>query len=98
MPVVPRNVFQPIDKHQSATITTAATLNPPAGATQLRMQATGQNIRYTLDGSEPTATLGFVLYAGDPMTTINLAPGTVVRVASEKLVLSGVLQYQWGIW
>ena len=54
----------------------------------------GQNVRYTLDGTTPTASKGFLLKAGDPPVIIPITSGMLVKVIEE--AASADLQYQWG--
>lgn len=91
--------FNPIGAHNDGTaISTAVTLTPPsglaAGVARLLIQAIGQNVRYTLDGTPPTATTGFQIVAGDPPIVIPIAPGTTVKVIEEAATAD--IQYQWG--
>jgi hypothetical protein len=53
------------------------TLAIPIGAAWLMVQALAQNVRYTLDGTNPSAASGFQLKAGDPPRLIALAPNTI---------------------
>jgi hypothetical protein len=91
-------VFSPKGSHTSdSSLATAKKISPPAnlGANQLLIQALTQNVRFTLDNTTPTATVGFQLKAGDPATLIPLGAGVVVRVIEE--TASATIQYQWGI-
>ncbi len=70
---------------------TERTIVKPATATHLQLQTIAQNIRYTIDDSEATATHGFQLSAG-AISTIPV-PGSSIRIFREG---SGAnLQYQW---
>jgi hypothetical protein len=63
------------------------------GAERLMVQTHTQNVWYTLDGSTPSATNGFVLLATQPPIIINVGAGVIpnfLRAAS-----GAVLQYQW---
>ncbi|MFN3652351.1 MAG: hypothetical protein ACK47B_22475 [Armatimonadota bacterium] len=85
----------PVGAHSDGlAISAAQTLAPPAGASRLLIQALGQNVRYTLDGTTPTASAGFQLRAGDPPVLIPIGSGTVVKVIEEAATAD--LQYQWG--
>ena len=87
--------FSPLGAHSSgATISSATTLTPATGATKLLVQALTQNVRFTLDGTEPTASLGFQIMAGDAPFIIPVGNGTVIKVIEEAATAS--LQYQWG--
>jgi len=87
--------FSPLGAHSSgATISSATTLTPATGATKLLVQALTKNVRFTLDGTAPTASLGFQIVAGDPPVVIPVGNGTVIKVIEESATAS--LQYQWG--
>lgn len=88
--------FNPLGSHNDGlAINTAKTLTPPGGATLLMIQALTQNVRYTLDGTTPTATTGFQLKAGDPAILVPIGSGTTVKVIEETATAD--LQYQFGI-
>lgn len=88
-------LFDPIGAHvDGPTISSATTLTPPALATKVMIQALGQNVRFTLDGTTPTATTGFQLKAGDPPMILPLGNSTVIKVIQEAATAD--LQYQWG--
>jgi len=53
--------------------------NPKPEAEQLQLQAFGQDIYYTLDGTAPTTANGFKLAAG-LLLTIDLTTSTIVKV------------------
>lgn len=91
--------FNPIGAHNDGlTISSAQTIAAPDGlatnVAQLLIQAVGQNVRYTLDGSTPTASKGFRLVAGDPPIIIPVGSNTVIKVIEEAATAD--LQYQWG--
>lgn len=69
------------------------TLTPPNGALHLLIQALEQNVRYTLDGTDPTASVGFQLRAGDPPIIIIVPTNVTLKVIEE--TAGAVLQYQW---
>jgi hypothetical protein len=88
-------IFNPIGAHNSGlSISSAVTLTPPAGATKLLIQTLTQNIRYTLDGTTPTASKGFQLVAGDPPIIIPIGHDMTVKIIEEASTAS--LQYQFG--
>lgn len=88
-------VFNPIGAHTSdASLGTAKTLTRPTGATCLRIQALAQAVRYTLDGTTPTASLGFKLAVGEE-TYIETPTSVAVKVIEE--TASASIQYQWGL-
>lgn len=83
-----------VDAHSSGTdISSAVTLTPPAGANRILIQALTQNVRYTLDGTDPTSTLGFQLKAGDGPIVLSMGQAIVLKVIQEAATAS--LQYQW---
>ena len=87
--------FVPLGDHKSIIID--AEYSPgdqPQGATLLLVQAIVQDIRFTLDGTAPTPTVGFELVADDPPVLIPVSSRTVVNFCAE--AAGAVLQYQWG--
>lgn len=88
-------IFSPVGSHADGDdISSAATLTPATGATKLLIQALTQNVRFTLDGTTPTASKGFQLAAGDPAVVIPIGPNTTIKVIEETATAD--LQYQWG--
>lgn len=100
--------FIPVGGHKSdATIATATEIFPGGNfATDLTadqqnrvnvitIQANGQPISYTLDGTTPTATLGFILPVNGTPLRIPLAPSTILKVI--ETAVTGTLQYQFGL-
>lgn len=91
--------FRPVGSHaQDATISSATTLTPAAGARSLLIQAINQNVRMTLDGTTPTTTKGFQLKAGDPPVLVFISedadnPTTVIVIEE---TATGTVEYQWG--
>jgi hypothetical protein len=85
--------YSPVGSHASAPdISSATTLTKPAGASRIIMQTLTQNVRWTLDGTTPTATVGFQLPTNqDPI--IVAVPGASIKVIQEAATAS--LQYQW---
>lgn len=89
--------FNPLGDHESRILDTATVYSPgdqPKNAMFILVQAITANIRFTLDGSDPTATVGFQIVAGDPAVIIPLAKNTVLNFIAE--AANAVLQYQWG--
>lgn len=84
----------PVGDHTAVTdLDTAVTLTPPAGATQILIQALTANVRYTIDGSTPAASIGFVMYVlADPMA-IRLGAGGTLKLIQE--TAGAAIQYQW---
>lgn len=60
--------FKSLGFEQNTSLASATGLaSIPAGADLVLLQATGQNVRWRDDGTNPTATIGMVLTAaGDP--------------------------------
>lgn len=52
---------------QVTSLSSAATLTVPAGSQRALIQATGQNVRWRDDGTNPTASVGMRITAGDTM-------------------------------
>lgn len=75
------------------SINTATTVELPSGANALLVQATEQNARYTIDGTTPTASTGFVLKAGnDPVIILAPTEDVVFNFISE--TAGSVINYQ----
>ena len=88
-------IFEPVEAHQVITSLAAAhTLTAPPDASVLLVQAFGQAVRFTLDGTTPTATTGFQLAAGDAPLLLPISPCSRVRLIEE--AAGATLQYQWG--
>jgi hypothetical protein len=86
--------FTPLGAHVSnGSLGSAVILTAPAGADFLMLQALGNNIRFRLDGVNPTTTVGFQLANGDTIT-LPVNPGDTVRVIQE--AATATIQYQWG--
>lgn len=85
--------FIKVGSHTSnSTLSSAATVTTPATSTGIIAQALTQNIRYTIDGTTPTASLGFQLKAGDQPVFIPVFEGTAVKFIEETATAN--LQYQ----
>jgi hypothetical protein len=89
-------MFDPIGAHNDGlAIATAQTITIPAGATKFLVQALGQNVRITLDGTPPTASTGFQIKADDPWVLVPLGLNTSIKVIEEAATAD--LQYQFGM-
>ena len=94
--------FEPVGAHtQNATISAATTIDPSGLADSIEsvvnaivLQANGRDIRYTLDGTTPTATVGFLLPAGGSPVLLHWANGVNIRVI--ETAATATLVYQWG--
>ena len=74
------------------SVSSAATIIKPGGATGILAQAITQNVRFTLDYSTPTASRGFQLPTGQ-MPIVIPVPGTAIIVIQETATAD--LEYQW---
>lgn len=95
--VAVEGLFTPVGSHVAGTVISSAvtiTTTQPAASSKLLIQAITQNIRYTLDGTTPTASVGFQLKAGDPPVLIPVRSGMAIKVIEE--TATGSIQYQWG--
>lgn len=92
----PRDAFvlNPVGAHTAnSSLSSAATISIPDGATKIIVQALDQNIRYTVGGTAPTTTLGFQLKAGDPPIMVPIGAGTSFKFIEE--TTTATLQYQF---
>ena len=86
--------FNPIGTHSDGlNIAAVVELAVPEGATKIMIQTHTQNVRFTLDGTDPTATLGFQLVAAAPPVTLIIESRAAIKVIEE--AATAVLQYQW---
>lgn len=84
--------FRPLGDHtRNSALSAAVTLARPEDANFLLIQAETQNVRVTLDGTTPTATVGFLLTAGDPVTVLPVHED----VKAIEVTASAVINYQW---
>lgn len=87
-----------VGAHTALTLSAGGNwLDKPAGvnvseqATHIQLQALAQNIRYTIDGSQATATHGFRLAAG----TISLVPIPNGGISLFPETAGAIAQYQF---
>jgi len=73
-------------------LTTAQTVTLPANANSILISADGQPIRFTIDGTTPTATLGITLAVNQPLR-LDLYPKAVLNAI--ETAASGFLNYQF---
>ncbi len=90
--------FNPIGTHQqNSSLATVQTISPPGAGSRAQevdriiVQAFTQNIRYTLDGSDPTTAFGFRLTATNDPITIKLGPNTTLKFVEE--AATAILSY-----
>ncbi len=99
--VVNNELFTPVGSHIAATDISSATVIMPGdmgvdeSADKVKIQTTAQNIRWTEDGTTPTAAVGFQLKSTDPPRLITLTKGVILTVIEE--AGGAVLQVQFGV-
>ena len=54
-------VYRPVSTHTQVGCAAATTITIPDGANGMLVQCGTQNVRYTIDGTTPTTTVGFLL-------------------------------------
>ena len=89
--------FDPVGNHtRNATLNAAVDLSAlrPADSDKIMIQCDTQNVRYTLDGTVPTATVGFLLLTTQPPVVIAVSDTTRLRVI--EAAGGGVINYAWG--
>ena len=98
MPLIDPNKphFMPLngEPHRQYTVNTLFTYNVPKQCNCVAVQALTQNIRYTLSGTNPTASSGFQMKAGDPPVLIEITQTTVLKFIAE--TSGAILQLQAG--
>ena len=86
------NPYLPVGSHTSnSSLSSAVSITTPVNSSGILAQALTQNIRFTIDGTTPTASLGFQLKAGDPPVLIPVIGGTVINFIQETATAN--LQY-----
>lgn len=89
--------FSPVGSHVSnGSISSATTITIPANCNGILWNAKTQNVRYTLDGTTPTASVGHVLLASGGTELLPLGTGVILRVIEE--TTTAVLNYQFVNW
>jgi len=87
MPLLDSNKyhFSPLEgePHRQNAVDSLFTYNVPKQCTRVAVQAVEENIRYTTNGTNPTASSGFLLKAGDPPFLIEITPTTTLKFISE---------------
>ena len=78
---------------QNALLSTAVSISVPATAGVWYAQCETQNVRFTLDGTVPTAAKGFVIKAGDPPIRVPVEPESTIKVI--EVSATAVLDYQF---
>lgn len=87
--------FRVVGSHtQNASLSSAVSITVPAGANYIMMQSQTKGVRFTLDGTVPTATKGFALVPDDPPLIVGVVPGQVIKAI--EVEASAKLDYQFG--
>lgn len=99
MPLIDENkpYFKPLngEKHRTTVLGAGIlTYNVPRQCNCVAVQALTQNIRFTLDGTNPTASSGFQLKAGNPAIKIEMADTVTLKFIRE--AAGAVLELQAG--
>lgn len=77
----------------AGVVTLASLKAKPAGATAVMMQTIAQAVYYTMDGSTPSATHGYVLAAGAAPVIIGVKNASLVKFL--RAADGALLQLQW---
>lgn len=89
--------LQVVGNHSTYLPSAVTPIPVPNGANALLMQATGQNVRIKLDGTNPTTGGGFQIRAGDPPFLLVVQPNSppilaLQETATATLEVQGVIQ------
>lgn len=80
---------------QNSSLSSAVTLTKPANADALLISVLTQAVRFTLDGTTPTAAKGFRIPTGQGPMIIDAGSGcTAIKIIEESA--SAAIEYQWG--
>lgn len=73
------NAYTIVGSHtRNASLGSVVTLSLPSGANGILIQASAQNVKYTLDGTNPTSTIGFTLSTSAAPVLITFPADTTV--------------------
>lgn len=94
-PIVGPHPFTPVGAHTSTILvgSEVLTLSPPDDAIEVLIQILDIDCRFTLSGTEPTASTGFQLIAGDALI-ISISRSTIIKITGEESGAS--IEYQFG--
>ena len=96
-PIVNLQNYNPYDVHtQNSALNVVVTLVlPPVDwwTAGVLIQAKDQNINFTLDGTDPTATFGFTLFEGRLAVLVPIGIDTVLKFI--ETTASATLEYQF---
>jgi hypothetical protein len=89
-------VFSPTGDHVADSDLAAAKelVRHPNGASGVLIQAFDAHVRFTLDGTDPAAGVGFRLTADSDPVYIPVTRSQVLKVIEE--AAGATIQYQWG--
>lgn len=83
-----------IESHKSVSIGSALLVPyEPPGVRGILMQAVTDDVRYTLDGTTPTAAIGFRLIQDTAPTFVEIDNNTVIKFYGEGG--TSKVEYQW---
>jgi len=77
---------------RNAVLSSKVTLTAPATANAILIGAETKSVRITLDGTDPTTTVGFLLAAGD---WVMIRVSALASIEVIEVEASAVIQYQW---
>lgn len=86
--------FNPLGGHGGGDFSGINELGRPVGATKIMLQSLAQNARFTMDGTDPTATVGFQLLTTAPPIIIPMGSRATIKIIEE--AATAAVQYQWG--
>ena len=93
-PFIPKGSIGGADDISSAVTLDPSNEGAPLHVSKLMLGAATQSLRYTLDGTTPTATVGFLVKAGEPPHIIALGEDVTVKII--EVSATCVESYQWG--
>jgi hypothetical protein len=86
--------FNPLGAHVQAALSGVYTASPPENSIRMLVQSSTQDIRFRLDGGNPTSALGFLLKAGNPPIILPCQPTQVVKFI--EVVAGAIIDIQYG--
>lgn len=92
--IIDEGVYEPLGDHtQDSVSSTTVVLTPPERATGILIQPIDYSLAFTIDGTDPSVTDGFILGAGGDPLYIPLGSDNVLSLLR---VTSDVdIRYQW---
>ena len=88
-------IFEPVGTHVSAELNAELTPVVPVPATAFLVQASKFDIRYTLDGTAPSGTHGFLIREGEQIA-IPISSSTTLKLNRSNTNVVPSIEYQWG--